>query len=240
MRVTMKHIAREAGMSVVTVSASMACGLLQPALRLFPIGVLSGAIPVTGWKLFDRERQIYVADTPARLDTRQLGVDDKLASMASVEVPRVRVEFTRSGMVLKDAQYDSLSRLPEQDRMELRATGFFTERIAPVEKIVGRTLTMKQPSWDNNLWGYDTIEEPYHPEFAHLYLANSLAFLTQPGQWFIDPAKGRLYLRPPTGADIQHMDVEIPRLATLVAVGDSLAEPVTDLEFRGLRFSHTT
>src|SRR5665213_3546911 len=34
--------------------------------------VLSGAMAVTGWKLFDREKQIYVVDTPAGVDTRQL------------------------------------------------------------------------------------------------------------------------------------------------------------------------
>jgi len=46
--------------------------------------VISGAIPVTGWKLFDRQRQIYVADTPIGLDSRQLWVNDALAPLGAV------------------------------------------------------------------------------------------------------------------------------------------------------------
>jgi hypothetical protein len=71
-------------------------------------------------------------------------------------------------------------------------------------------------------------------------VANSLAFLSQPGQWIIDPAKGKLYLRPPDGVNIDRMNVELPRLTVLVSVGGSLDAPVRDLEFHGLRFSHTT
>jgi hypothetical protein len=202
--------------------------------------VFSGALPVTGWKLFDKERQIYVADTPLRLDTRQLWVNDQLASVASIEIPRVAVDFTMQGITLKDAKYDYLAKLPDQGRLEVSATGFFTKRISPVEKVDGHTLVMKQPAWNNNIWGYDTLNTPYHPELAHLYLANSITFLAQPGQWFIDPAKGKLYLRPPAGVEIGRMNVELPRLTVLMAIGGSLDEPVQDLEFRGIRFSHTS
>jgi len=202
--------------------------------------IVSGAIKVTGWRLFDKGREIYVADTPRLLDSRQLWVNDSLMRVASIEIPRFQVTFTREGILLKDPKYDDLARLPEQNRLEVKATGFFTMRISPVEKIDGRKLVMKQPAWDNNIWGYDTIDTPYHPEQAHLYLGNSLAFLSQPGQWYIDPAKGKLYLRPPAGADVEHMDVELPRLPVLMSVGNSLNAPVENLEFSGIQFSHTT
>ena len=202
--------------------------------------VISGAIPVTGWTLFDKERQIYVADIPAGADARQLWVDDKLASRASIEIPRSAVEFTKDGIVLKDGRYDYLDKLPDQDRLEVESTGFFTDRFSPVEKISGRTVAMKQPSWNNNIWGYDSMSSPYHPELSHLFLINSLGLLSQAGQWYIDPAKGKLYLRPPVGSDVNHLRVELPRMTVLMAIGNSLDEPVEDLSFRGIRFSHTT
>jgi hypothetical protein len=202
--------------------------------------VLSGAISVTGWKLFDRTRNLYVADTPKGLDTRQLWVNNHLAHRASMELPRADVSFTANGIEWKNARYDFLAKLPHQNRIEVEATGFFTDRFSPVAKIEGRTLTMQQPAWNNNIWGYDTLNSPYHPETAHLYLDNALAFATQPGDWFIDPDEGKLYLIPPTGTDIAHLAVELPRLAVLVAIGNSLDAPVTDLALRGLRFSHTT
>lgn len=202
--------------------------------------VISGAIPVTGWKLFDKAREIYVADVPAGLDSRQLWINNKLAHRPSIEIPRSDVEFTQKGIVLKDPRYDYLAKLPGQNRMEIDAIGFFTKRISPVQSISGHTLVMKQPAWDNNIWGYDTISDPFGPQFAHLYLVNSLAFLTQPGEWYLDPKQGKLYVRPPSGASIHQMDVELPHLKVLMAIGNSLDEPVQDLEFRGIQFSYTT
>jgi hypothetical protein len=57
--------------------------------------VLSGASAVSSWKLFDREKQIWVADVPVGEDARELWIDDELASPASAEIPRSDVEFTR-------------------------------------------------------------------------------------------------------------------------------------------------
>jgi hypothetical protein len=202
--------------------------------------VISGAIPVSGWTLFDKERQIYVADVPVGADSRQLWVNDALISRASIEIPRSAVEFTMDGILFKDARFDYLAKLPDQGRLEVEGTGFFTDRFSPVDRVSGRTLVMKQPAWDNNIWGYDSMSSPYHPELSHLFLANSLGLLSQPGQWYIDPAKGKLYLRPPAGIEVGQMRVELPRMTVLMAIGNSLDQPVQDLTFRGIRFSHTT
>jgi hypothetical protein len=202
--------------------------------------VISGADVVTDWRLFDKEKQIYVADVPPGTDSRDLWINDKLASRASIEVPRSDVEFTSEGIVFKDAKYDYLARLTDQNTLEVESTGFFTDRFSPVGKIVGRTLVMKQPAWNNNIWGYDSLSSPYHPELSHLYLCNSLAFLSKPGQWYLDPVKDKLYLRPPSGSNISQIHVELPHLTVLVAIGNSLDEPVQELSFSHIRFSHTT
>jgi Right handed beta helix region len=202
--------------------------------------VVDGGITVTGWKLYDKERKIYVVDTPRGLDSRQLWVNGELAQRAGIEIPRSAVTFTPQGITFNDSSFDYLVKLSDQNRMEIDATGFFTERASPVERVDGRKLVMKQPAWNNNTWGWDTIEKPFGAAFAHLYLMNSLAFLEKPGQWYLDPKEGKLYLRPPEGAEIDKLDVELPRLTVLIAVGDSLERPVHDLTFRGIRFSHTS
>lgn len=202
--------------------------------------VISGAIRITGWKLFDSSRNIYVANTPLHLDSRELWVNGKLVHVGSIQIPRSDASFTMQGILLHGAKYDYLAKLLEQDRLELRATGFFTMRISPVARISGNTLLMQQPAWSSNIWGYDTIDTPYHPELSHLYLANSLAFLSQAFNWYIDPARGKLYLRLPQQTNPAALDVELPRLTVLLSVGNSLSAPVHDLEFRDLTFSYTS
>ena len=64
--------------------------------------------------------------------------------------------------------------------------------------------------------------------------------LLHPGQWFLDQASHTLYLDPLDGAAPATLDVELPRLETLVQGAGSLAQPVHDLTFSGLTFSYAT
>src|SRR3546814_12244543 len=99
---------------------------------------------------------------------------------------------------------------------------------------------MKQPALANNIWGYDTLAHPYNPEEGKLYLRGDLAFLTRPNQWVLDAAAGKLYYRPADGADIEKLDVELPRLESLLHIAGTYDAPVRNVTVRGLRFSHTS
>src|SRR4051812_1590769 len=55
--------------------------------------VIAGCVRVSAWKLFDAERQIYVADIPRGVDSRQIWVGDRLAKLASIELARASVTF---------------------------------------------------------------------------------------------------------------------------------------------------
>lgn len=202
--------------------------------------IISGAIRVEEWRIWDAARKIYVADVPVGTDTRQLWVNDQMEPMASIELQRSAWTFTRQGMVLRTGAANPLGKLKDAHRLELRATGFFTARVSPVERVEGGKLVMRQPAWDNNLWGYDTVEKPFHPELSHLYLTNASQLIAKPGDWFLDPEKGKLYLLPPKGADIATMDVELPRVAALVSISGTLSEPIQKLTFRGIQFSYTS
>ena len=202
--------------------------------------VISGGLAVTGWHLWNAERNIYVANVPRGLDARELWVNDRLARKVFIELTRKDWNFTRQGMVLRAGAENPLGPLQSAKHLELRATGFFTDRISPVERVERNALIMRQPAWDNNIWGYDTVEKPFGPQFSHLYLANALELISQPGQWFLDPAEGKLYLRPPEGVDIAKADVELPRLPVLVSISGTLDNPVQDLSMIGLRFSYSS
>jgi hypothetical protein len=202
--------------------------------------IVSGSISITGWRLWNASRNIYIADVPQGLDSRQLWVNNKLAPVTSVELHRTDWTFTREGMTLHPGAGNPTLGLQHSSRLELHATGFFTDRISPVARLTQSALIMRQPAWNNNLWGYDTIEKPFHPEFSHLFLTNALELLNQPGQWFLDPTQGKLYLRPPVNSNVNTLDVELPRLPVLVSISGTLDEPVRDLIFRGIQFSYTS
>ena len=65
------------------------------------------------------------------------------------------------------------------------------------------------------------------------------AFL-QPGQWYLDPAAGKLYYRAAAGEDPNTQSFVLPRLESLVQIAGSYAKPVHDLRFSGIRFSYST
>jgi hypothetical protein len=202
--------------------------------------VIAGSMSVSGWKLHDASRHIYAANIPVGVDARQVWLNDRLGKRTSIEIPRSAVEFGADGILLLDAKYDYLARLPAQQRLEVQSTGWFTNRLSPVQKMVGRKLLMQQPAWDNNTWGYDALQAPVGAETAHLYLNNSLAFLTEPDQFYVDPDAGTLYARPAADTQVRDLRVELPRLQYLVSVSGTREMPVRDLAFRGIRFSYSS
>ncbi|WNO52404.1 right-handed parallel beta-helix repeat-containing protein [Stakelama saccharophila] len=202
--------------------------------------VLSGGIAVTDWRPSRAGKGIWEADIPRGIDSRQLWVNDHLAEMARTELPRSAVRFSETGIIINDDRLPDLASLPQQDRIEVEGTGYFTDRFSPVARVERRTLVMQQPAWGNNNWGYDTLAKPYGPEYARLYLRNSLAFLDAPNEWFLDPDQGKLYYRPAAGTDMASAKVMLPRLDHLISISGSYEKPVRDLRFEGLRFSYTS
>ncbi|MFD7510390.1 right-handed parallel beta-helix repeat-containing protein [Streptomyces sp. NPDC059853] len=200
--------------------------------------VLTGAEPVTGWEPDDPATGIYRADVGTGFDTRQLYVDGALAQRARTGLAPSDIVLDATGFTLDNPDLDHLADLPDQRRIELQAMLSFTNRFAPVDRISGSTVVMQQPAWDNNTYGYDTIQSPFRaPVF---WLLNSKAFLDEPGEWYLDTTAGTLYYKPLAGQDLASARVELPRLETLVEVGGTYDEPAHDLAFEGLTFTGTT
>ncbi|MDQ0839916.1 right-handed parallel beta-helix repeat-containing protein [Sphingomonas faeni] len=209
--------------------------------------LVSGGIPVTGFRLHDEARRIWVADVPKGIDARQLWVNDALAERPWIEIKARDVAFTNTGFDIVNPDLAYLSAIARPDRLEVEATGYFTDRYSPVKSIAGRTVTMQKPAWDNNSWGYDTISKPIFPEDSRLFLVNALEFVgkvndwhAKPYQWFLDPQAGKLYLRIAQDDDIARLKVVLPRLETLVSIAGTPASPVERLTFKGLRFSYSS
>jgi hypothetical protein len=209
--------------------------------------LISGGFEVKGFSLVDEERRIYAADIPRGLDSRQVWVNGTRAERPWIEVRREDVELGADGFTIVDPELAWIGRIRRPDRLEVEATGFFTDRYSPVAAIDGMTVRMQQPAWDNNTWGYDTITRPVFPDDSRLFLVNAPEFFGRsnhwhalPYQWFIDPDEGRLYLRIAEDDDIAELTVVVPTLEALVSIAGTPEAPVENLTFQGLRFSHTS
>lgn len=202
--------------------------------------VISGGQPVTGWRRADAKRDIWVADIPRGADPRQIWVNDRLAHRAAVEAPRRAFAFHDWGIEILDPAWRFLADLPGVARMEVENTGFFTDRRARVESIQGNRIVLAQPGWRNNLIGYDTFARPVSGNRARFFFANALAFVRAGGDWWADPAKGKLYYKPRDGEPMTTSRVVIPRLEALVSVSGAPGRPIHDLQFSGLSFQHTS
>lgn len=200
--------------------------------------VLSGARQVGGWQLHDASKNIWVADVGKGTNTRQLYVNGQEAPLAALSLPRSDVTFTATGLTVNNSSLDYLASLPDQNQIQLESLDSFTDRYSPVQSISGDTITMQQPAWANNNWGYDVMARPFAG--SSMYLENSLAFMQQPGQWSLDSATGQLFYKAPAGQTMQGSDVEMPQLQSLVDISGSYSDPAQGLTFRGITFTGTS
>lgn len=199
--------------------------------------VISGATEISGWS--EHANGIFVADTERGLDSRQLYVNGIIAPRASMPVDSSDLTITPTGMTIENPDLAFLSDLQNQSRIELQALGDFTNRYSPVKSIDGTTVTMTQPAWDNNTWGWDTFQYTLLAP-PTWYLENSLAFIDEVGEWYLDSEAGELYYKPAPGVDPNDLDVELPTVEVLISIGGTYDDPVTDLHFDGIEFTGTS
>ncbi len=201
--------------------------------------VISGGSQVTGWRPSPVGRGIYEADVTPGQDARQLWVNGMRAPRAGVELPRDKLTFCETGITLADDLFPDTSEIASH-RLEVNGLGHFTDRWSPVARCEDGMLIMQQPAWAHNNWGFDTLARPMIVDEGVVFLENALGLLTEPGEWFLDPTIGRLYVMPWPGVNLNDADVVLPRLDHLLSISGSHAEPIVNLNFEGLHFAHTT
>ncbi|MFE5052349.1 right-handed parallel beta-helix repeat-containing protein [Streptomyces sp. NPDC056637] len=215
--------------------------------------VLSGALKVTHWTLHDKDKNIWEAPLPKGLDTRQVYVDGKRAPISQATPGELNLSFAASsgGYTTTPATWgpDLLAAVGADAlrRVEFVYTGGngpWTQSRCRIESVRSATLLMQQPCWGN------VTKRPTFTQAsgslpsmkagtAPTRIENAYPFL-HPGQWYVDQERGVLDYIPATGTDIKSLDVEVPRLSTLVKGAGTLDAPVRNLTFSGLDFAYAT
>lgn len=195
---------------------------------------ISGGIRVSDWKLVNSTTNIYSANVPKGLRSRNLYVNGWAANYARRMIQRNDFQYTNTSMVWTSPQYDWLMTTPGISNAEIRAISSFTDRYAPIDSVGNRELIMKQDSWENNIIGYDTISQP-NADFG-FWIQNALALLDEGGEHYLDSEAGVVYYKPLAGENIHTADTYIGKLESLVVVGGTYDEPAHDISFNGLHF----
>ncbi|HZR41306.1 MAG TPA: hypothetical protein VFB12_14380, partial [Ktedonobacteraceae bacterium] len=213
--------------------------------------VISGAAQIRGWSLYDATKNIWVAQAPGGLKTRQLYVNGTRADRAHGPLP-VTLKQTSTGYTASDATMAGWTNpsgaTPQIEFVYRGGLGAWTEPRCPVGAMSGTTITMAQPCWDNstkrlccfadgrayNLVGRMSItEQPTDVQ-------NAFQLLDTAGEWFLDEGNSKIYYIPRTGENLATADVEAPRLETLISGNGTPSAPIHNLVFDGIQFSYAT
>jgi hypothetical protein len=71
------------------------------------------------------------------------------------------------------------------------------------------------------------------------YLMNAMALLDEPGEWYLDVAKRKIYYWPKNNEDLPTANVVAPSIETLVKIEGTIDHPVLNISFNGISFQHT-
>lgn len=214
--------------------------------------VLSGALHVTGWKLTDPAHNVWSAPVPADLDTRQIYVDGAEAPIAQTTPAEQNVSFAAAaggytttpdwGAQLQDQI--GASALRRVEFVYTGKNGAWTQSRCRIDSVDGSTVQMQQPCWTNITsrpvfsqasGGLPNMKAGTPPTL----IENAYPFL-HPGQWYLDSDQHVLDYLPAAGQDMSRLDVEAPRLTSLVNGTGTLDNPVHDITFAGLTFADAT
>src|SRR5687768_1484248 len=71
------------------------------------------------------------------------------------------------------------------------------------------------------------------------YLVNAMQFLDEPGEWYLDIGKRKLYYWPRGNEDLLLATVIAPYAETLISIQGTIDHPVSNIFFKGISFQHT-
>jgi hypothetical protein len=216
--------------------------------------VLSGATRMTDWTTASPSG-VWSASVPVGSASRQLYVNGTEAALAQATPSQLHFAGGWKGSATGyDLTADPTAlaffsaMTPEQlQQVEFDypgGNGQWTDSKCRIQSLSGSSLTMDEPCWTDitNRSDYAQASGTL-PSMSTSQLPTSILYarsLLHPGQWFLDQASQTLYLYPLDGSDPASLDIELPRLETLMQGAGSLAQPVHDLTFSGLTFSDAT
>ena len=228
--------------------------------------VVSGGTQITDWTPVQGSGGVWAARVPRGTESRQLyvnGTDVPLAQAAPASLGISLSTWDATGYEATGSTATALLNLAKGlSATQLHELEFGWTPMKPTDwaasecpvssiRATGQgavTVAMAQPCWNDltnksaTVYGGNSSNvTPYNlaAGTGPTVIENARALL-HPGQWFLDDATSTLYYEPESGQSMSGLDVELPRLESLVDVSGTLANPVRNITFSGIRFTTAT
>lgn len=217
--------------------------------------VLSGGIRIANWQLAGQvagktaRGAIWVANVPKVdgqfVEFRQLWVDGAKAIRAREPnnglARLVAWDKTNQVATIPSSALAGVTNPGEMEMVVDQVWEIAVLRVAAIQiEGTNARLTFKQPESKiefQHPWPPVIMKTNYQAPF---FLANAIQFLDSPGEWFEDLPAGKVYYWPREGEDPVKANVFAPVLETLVDIEGTMDKPVANIQFKGIKFAHTT
>ena len=202
--------------------------------------VISGGKEITGWTLYDAEKNIYSAKLPGA-NPRQLYINGKRAVRA-----RTDDNYLKELLELKEdgSGYECLSREPcswsNADKIELVYYAAWANhrcRISAVRESDGGSViemangfnTLRGISWGTNI----DEETPY-------YIENAYEFLDTQREFYVDTEKGEIFYIPSPDEDMSTVKAVYPTVKNLLKIKNLvIGQRVKNVTFENITFMYS-
>lgn len=211
--------------------------------------VISGGVKIVNWK---KEGKYYVADVPEfngrPLEFRQLWVNGKKAVRARDVADFNNMFRIRSLDKAKETIYvpaAAVRKIVNAKHAEMVIHEMWciaNLRIKGV-KIAGDSaaVTFHQPeSHIHFMHPWPSPMVTSNGRNSAFYLTNAKELLDTPGEWYLDARAQKVYYIPQNGENMKTAEVIVPAVETLMQVEGTPDNPVKDVTFEGITFSHAT
>lgn len=211
--------------------------------------VISGGVKIANWK---KEGKYYVADVPEfngrPLEFRQLWVNGKKAVRARDVADFNNMFRIRSLDKAKETIYvpaAAVRKIVNAKHAEMVIHEMWciaNLRIKGV-KIAGDSaaVTFHQPeSHIHFMHPWPSPMVTSNGRNSAFYLTNAKELLDTPGEWYLDARAQKVYYIPQNGENMKTAEVIVPAVETLMQVEGTPDNPVKDVTFEGITFSHAT
>ena len=211
--------------------------------------VISGGVKIVNWK---KEGKYYVADVPEfngrPLEFRQLWVNGKKAVRARDVADFNNMFRIRSLDKAKETIYvpaAAVRKIVNAKNAEMVIHEMWciaNLRIKGV-KIAGDSaaVTFHQPeSHIHFMHPWPSPMVTSNGRNSAFYLTNAKELLDTPGEWYLDARAQKVYYIPQNGENMKTAEVIVPAVETLMQVEGTPDNPVKDVTFEGITFSHAT